>query len=777
MSDHLPDPTVGLASWRFPDLVTTLLDSNELPTRTVARVAAEDLARGWSPESAVRRLSDMGEYAVAVKAVTELEDLAVMSAEQVERCREYLADARNKADEELTAKRHLLMARADRAGLELPSEVTGRVQVGSRRVSVEAPLNEAAAALAGAERDKEQRLLARIERHRRELPDGLACYLLDLVAAGEYRLAEEALKEPDDHIRIPVSVSEQPWPFRTVELVRICQWLSTSGAGQPLVRRYMPDDAAGQAMIAAIIDLPTGSRAAIAAYVAALQRLVADVDVAPPLEEEDGVLYTRLVLPDDPKLPQLAFTGREPVRFAVGREQGEAAFRLALDVVDNGSSTQVVVDVAAVLGLLVGDDDGKPRSREARLISLLRTICTQRGVGAVLAGSLSTEHPQRLRAHAWWLLYLLGHTLKSAQLDALLEVTGRHVPALLAVIRRMVPSKEFDLTAEREAAEFDKVLADAVRADLGDELFAMLSAIAMYQPADEQSLREYLLTLLGEASCEAAVDSMINVEETLARLKELRYLPHWSPDSVDLTPCGCGVVRALRRLPEAVVQDPVSRLVEQYNRSVEKRSHDALYRRVLEDTVHVWAGQHDPGPADDRANVSANRKVRRSMAEWMDPNQRFDLRLECEFVWRKMEACDRAVDVLFHSAAEATCVGRVMGLRLALENIIGNGVRAARATTRSGGSGTVTITLSVDSATRTALIEIADSGAGVPKHVYEVLESNVIPDSTEHTGSGGGLECARFWIESLGGTVRLMLEKSVLGGARFLISLPVVTGA
>lgn len=777
MSDHLPDATVGLPSWRFPELVTTLLDADELPARTVARVAAEDLARAWSPESAVRRLTDMGEYAVAEKAVTELEDLAVVSAEQAERCREYVADARNEADEELTAKRHLLMAHADRAGLELPSEVVGRVQVSSRRVSVEAPLNEAATALVGAERDKEQRLLDQIERRRLELPDGLACYLLDLVAAGEYRLAEEALREPDDHIQLPVSVSEQPWPFRTVDLVRICQWLSTSGVGQPLVRRYMPDDAAGQAMIAAIIDLPTGSRAAIAAYVAALQRLVADVDVAPPLEEEDGVLYTRLVLPDDPKLPRLAFTGREPVRFAVGREQGDAAFRLSLDVVDNGSSAQVVVDVAAVLGLLVVDDDGKPRGREARLISLLRTICTQRGVGAVLADSLSTDHPQRLRAHAWWLLYLLGHSLKSAQLDALLEVTGRHVPALLAVIRRMVPSREFDLAAEREGADFDQVLADAVRADLGDELFAMLAAIAVYEPADEQSLREFLLSLLGEAGCEAAVDSIVNVEETLARLKELRYLPHWSLNGMDLTSCGCGVVRALRRLPEAVVQDPVSRLVEQYDRSVEKRSHDALYLRVLEDTVHVWAGQHDPGPTDDRANVSANRRVRRSMAQWMDPNQRIDLRVECEFVWRKMEAYDRAVDVLFHSDAEATCVGRVMGLRLALENIIGNGIRAARAAARLGASGTVTITLSVDSATRTASIEIADSGVGVPKHVYEALESNGIPDSTEHTGSGGGLECARFWIESLGGAVRLMPEKSMLGGARFLISLPVVAGA
>jgi len=367
--------------------------------------------------------------------------------------------------------------------------------------------------------------------------------------------------------------------------------------------------------------------------------------------------------------------------------------------------------------------------------------------------------------------------LKSAQLDALLEVTGRHVPALLAVTRRMVPSKEFGLAAEREAADFDQVLADAVRADLGDELFVMLAAIAVYEPADEQSLREFLLALLGEASCEAAVDSIVNMEETLARLKELRYLPHWSLDGMDLTPCGCGVVRALRRLPEAMIQDPVSRLVEQYDRSVEKRSHDALYLRVLEDTVHVWAGQHDPGPADDRANVFANRKVRRSMAQWMDPNQRIDLRVECEFVWRKMETYDRAVDVLFHSDAEATCVGRVMGLRLALENIIGNGIQAARSAARAGGSGTVTITLSVDSATRTALIAIADSGAGVPKHVYEVLESNGIPDSTEHTGSGGGLECARFWIESLGGTVRLMPEKSMLGGARFLISLPVVAGA
>ena len=36
----------------------------------------------------------------------------------------------------------------------------------------------------------------------------------------------------------------------------------------------------------------------------------------------------------------------------------------------------------------------------------------------------------------------------------------------------------------------------------------------------------------------------------LARLKELRYLPAWSLDGMDLTPCGCGVVRSLRRLPE-----------------------------------------------------------------------------------------------------------------------------------------------------------------------------------------------------------------------------------
>ncbi|UVS78600.1 ATP-binding protein [Actinokineospora sp. UTMC 2448] len=775
MPEQSQEAAAELPVWRFPEFSRARRFGGDQPRTALVRLLAEDIARAWTPETGVRYLVDAGEFGMAETEVVRLGDAAAISQEAVERLHADIATGRARVEDDVTSRWRQLVARFDRVGAPL-TVAAADLAVDERSAVANRLLADATLEVTTAEQEKRQRLEERIKRCEPELSAEFAQHVRDLAAAGELRLAEDALRSPG-HILVPLSLRERPWPWRSFPLAKISGWLTGADAGMPSARPYIPEDPAGRALVASLGELPGRSLPAIAAYVAAVQRLVADVDVDPRVEERDGVLYTHLILPDDHRLPSLTFTGRTPVCFAIGDRPGDARFRLSLDVSDRGSSGHVVVDIAAVLSLLA-PHEGRPRSRQERLVSLLRTMCANQGVEVVDAASLSEEHPDRLRAQVWWLLYLLGHSVTPVQLDALLAATGRHVPVLLTVVDQMVRVSTADLQSLRASVDFDGMLVTALREELGDQAFCVLSMITMFDLADEQGLRDCALMLLNEAKSPAAVDTVFDLHNALARLRERGYLPDWTPSEGRLTTCGCSVLRALHRTSLSVVHEVVLHLLAQHQQNLKSLSEDALYRKVLKHVVHSWAGQDPVNPRDDRANVLANQRVRRTLEDWMNPDQRVDLKGICQEMWTIAQTYHSEVDVLFSGDAEAECLGAPIYLRLILENLLLNGVQSAASTgVPTEVAGTVTLTLAVDRVNRQALIEVSDSGPGVPDHVRAALDQGRVPPSTKHAGNGGGLACAVSWAESLGGRLELLPGPSELGGARFRVVLPVIADA
>ena len=103
-------------------------------------------------------------------------------------------------------------------------------------------------------------------------------------------------------------------------------------------------------------------------------------------------------------------------------------------------------------------------------------------------------------------------------------------------------------------------------------------------------------------------------------------------------------------------------------------------------------------------------------------------------------------------------------LREAVFAVLVNAVEAV------GGSGKITVTIRRGDAGREAVIEIADTGPGVPAEAREVVFRP--GHSTKPLGSGLGLALARRAVETHGGTLDVAPPEPGRTGATFVFTLP-----
>ncbi|MGW3045245.1 ATP-binding protein [Kitasatospora sp. NPDC001159] len=103
-----------------------------------------------------------------------------------------------------------------------------------------------------------------------------------------------------------------------------------------------------------------------------------------------------------------------------------------------------------------------------------------------------------------------------------------------------------------------------------------------------------------------------------------------------------------------------------------------------------------------------------------------------------------------------------------LGNLIDNAVDASAP--RTGPGGRVEVTLAA--ARSTLLLQVADSGPGVPEELREQVfeEGWTSKDAPAHRPRGLGLAMVRRLVERTGG--RIVLDSGPLGGARFTVELP-----
>jgi signal transduction histidine kinase len=127
------------------------------------------------------------------------------------------------------------------------------------------------------------------------------------------------------------------------------------------------------------------------------------------------------------------------------------------------------------------------------------------------------------------------------------------------------------------------------------------------------------------------------------------------------------------------------------------------------------------------------------------------------------EAHDSGADAVLEASGPLIVLGRHLGLKRALSNLVGNAVRF--------GTKVVVTARCEDGA---AVVEIADDGPGIPADKLEVvLEPFVRLDASRNRESGGvglGLTIARTNIEADGGV--LALRQRSEGGLCAMVRLP-----
>jgi two-component system sensor histidine kinase GlrK len=110
-------------------------------------------------------------------------------------------------------------------------------------------------------------------------------------------------------------------------------------------------------------------------------------------------------------------------------------------------------------------------------------------------------------------------------------------------------------------------------------------------------------------------------------------------------------------------------------------------------------------------------------------------------------------------------------LRLVIDNLVSNAVKF------SPEAGTVQVRLHSDE--RNVVIEVADSGPGIPsderERIFEPFFQGTAPQGGLVPGTGIGLSVAQEFVRAHGG--RIEISDNDGGGARFLVRLPVVAAA
>ena len=131
----------------------------------------------------------------------------------------------------------------------------------------------------------------------------------------------------------------------------------------------------------------------------------------------------------------------------------------------------------------------------------------------------------------------------------------------------------------------------------------------------------------------------------------------------------------------------------------------------------------------------------------------------------------------WHEALELSRNGHVGALcdRMMLGRVLANLVEnAAQAATAAGNTPRIRITVASSAAERAAQLVIDDNGPGVSENLRERIFDPYF--TSKEQGTGLGLAIVRKIMLDHGGDVRLDENRSPLGGARFVVTLPTADG-
>lgn len=118
--------------------------------------------------------------------------------------------------------------------------------------------------------------------------------------------------------------------------------------------------------------------------------------------------------------------------------------------------------------------------------------------------------------------------------------------------------------------------------------------------------------------------------------------------------------------------------------------------------------------------------------------------------------------------------GRVAGNGTKIEQILLNLISNAGDALSEGGVEDARVRVTLEEEAGQALVVVSDNGPGIPKEVLPGIFQPFVTTKPEGQGTGLGLAISRRLARSMGGD--LVASNQTEGGARFILTLPTVTG-
>jgi len=798
--------------WHYPELAAALQRgqaNGRLPELLLA-----GLVDPMPPEETARQLIQTGEFAAA-EALREQASLSPENAAAVVR---ELQLARVATRARLRYEADTWSRRGRRAAAAaLPFDVGAlEEQAEQRRADAEETLLKFAKRIKSAEEDLAKELEAAAADRLAASPvdeEAASAWLRSIMACLEARefAAARSLLDQDPGVASVEDPRAVPplaatWPFAEASAQAAMSWYFGEALEcPPGFDRWRPptsDVPAWDVLEALRAQLGEPCARHASALCGALQRLVGVQHPAAAAVQEGAGCLGRVYLPDNLRLPQNSVLGRGgvPVWIAGPADPPpEHPEGLLLWLVTGAARAveappaTMIVDLAFLFRIVapVRGDTGSP---ETRLVNLVRRLGGQLSAGSFLG------QPGRpfSEPHVTWLLDLLGATEDGVVAEAIHYDTGGRGEALIPLLDALLTAP---VPGRRRHQRLDVAALNAVRADgtwqaealrrllapLENDLAALLLLRVAAAFDDDvftlEDLREGIKVAASAGHAETVL-GYTNLPDAARRLHQAAIFEQAAGD--------------LWRLPRNGVRDLLAgdwpghapltearRAIEaeyQHHQEAAARTRAELSDGVIRVIGHLVANRQAAArSARDRSDTE------RSWSIFDQLGPIYEMYLEAVGPVIPLSLNEVLTDHLnqteFLNPAVRPMIGEDAGLRVmanrwllgqAFQNLFDNARQAIEDTGREFGTLRVTVIPDAPGSAeeRRCRIAIEDSGIGMLDRAR-----NRFADGQPFSGRGGrgtGLLTARIWIRRYRGTLEVPEGGSDLGGARVLVSLPLL---
>ncbi|QLQ39474.1 sensor histidine kinase [Micromonospora robiginosa] len=813
--------------WRFPELVAVRERSADPDDTDVLDALLDGLAQPvTAPADAVRRLVGLGEFRVAAGLWRDDALMGSLTATDRAALSAVILDGEQAALADVERRRNELVQREGRVAFSTSEPEGLRAAVG-RPAELNALFDEWRGRIEKAEkaraRDIRQRLAARTD----DAPEWREA-VEDCIKAGELTAATDILEAGPTPFPDASPFAARPraaWPWGEWKLVQLLQWYADPGlapAGFNVRWRPPAEDDAAAGVIDALRALrETVDRGTVTEFVRAFHILLDVPGVPHVVADEAEGFRAELCGLTDARLPRELLPDRMtlwfgPADWTPPTERSPAVW-FRLDAPPSAGSGGPAVLTPQTVFELVAPDHGRARSYAARRIHLLRELCRQLDLDDLIGPDTELLfEPATFRTGVGWLLELLGVRVDGVTLDTLIYDTARHPVLLRAALDHLLGPRASrpdrittqDLARWRADRAGVERLCARLRRGLDRRSEAVLAAAVLTgmdfgaEPFTADDLAARLLEVQVEAEADGPrrpATDLVDVDRALERLVDAGLVVV-RPEDGGHRLRSAGLLSLLTTGADwaAVAGEILDRLAERFDEVLESVQTELSRQAVLHwikndlealdlqiDSIRQYADVLPEEPREmwkllaetlnrlQKARQAAGDGIReRLRAERVDLVKLLEELVAMERRYQR----DAALDL---DAEDGPVVVEASYFLLdqAVRNLLTNAVQQFR--TRGGGRIQVRLRNLAGVAPAEgdwAVIEVHDSGPGLTAEQRERFEAGE-RFSSRTGGEGTGLRYARSQIDYCGGSLTLDPGRSDLGGALFLIRLPLASSS